>query len=184
MTLIVYKNGILAADTGCTRNSSRERYHKLSVLRSSNWRMAVAYAGKTDALTKYHRMLVQAIESTSLGEVIDNMTTAPCGMVLDAMDVSGLVVVHSLTNNSTQVYRFNQFANATGRGVWELVNDTFDCDGADEAVLSAIAVNAARPAWTADRIIKCVAEVNSSCDTKYGIDVYDIKDDVIRTKHG
>ena len=74
MTLIVYKNGELAADNGCTRNDSREPSNKIRILRDGDCTITIGYSGNLDAIErqlvqdfKYNPNLVVYIRADEMG---------------------------------------------------------------------------------------------------------------------
>lgn len=161
MTLIVYKNGELAADNGCTRNDSRERYSKIRVMRDVDRTLTIGYSGNIDAVTRHWREVVKRIETrTSFIDDYPKMNTA--GIAVVAPDAP-------TEDDPITVFSFNCFDHTTGNGAWVLEEANMVCEGADFAVCAALAIDHVAPNLSAAQIIKRVAEVNSSADTRFGV---------------
>lgn len=166
MTLLIYKDGILAADTGCTRNESREVAHKIYAASNSNHKYIIAYAGEMCAIAAHFRELKRRIDNG-----IDCETEYP------PMNCEGIVIRRNERTGEFNVFSFNCFAESTGRGVWctETANAVFV--GWGSAVTSAIAINHVCPHYSAAQIIKYVSDVNSACDIIAGVDWIDVTTD-------
>lgn len=161
MTLIVYKNGELAADNGCTRNDSREPSNKIRVLRDGDRTLTIGYSGNLDAIERHWREVVSRIEAHK--SFLDDYPK---------MNAAGIAVVapdEPDEDNPIRVYTFNCFDQNTGNGVWVLESTNMVCEGADFATCSALAIDHVAPNLTAAQIVKNVAEVNSSVDTRFGV---------------
>ena len=161
MTLIVYKNGELAADNGCTRNDSREPSRKIRVARVDDYNLTIGYSGSIDAIERHwHEVTKRIADHTSLIAEYPKMNAAGIAVVApDELD----------EDNPIRVYTFNCFDHATGNGVWVLESTNMVCEGADFATCSALAIDHVAPHLTAAQIVKNVAEVNSSVDTRFGV---------------
>lgn len=161
MTLIVYKDGELAADRGCTRNDSREYFDKIRVLRKGSSTLTIGYSGNIDAVTRHWREVQSRVERHK--SLYDDYPT---------MNAAGLAVIapdKPTHDNPIQVFYFNCFDHCTGGGVWVLEESNMICEGADFATCSALAINHVAPSLSAAQIIKAVSEVNSSADTRFGV---------------
>lgn len=161
MTLIVYKNGELAADNGCTRNDSREPSNKIRVLRDGDRTLTIGYSGNLDAITRHWREVQKRIETrTAFLDDYPKMNTA--GIAVVAPD-------EPTEDDPIRVFTFNCFDQNTGNGVWVLEHTNMVCEGADFATCSALAIDHVAPHLSAAQIVKNVAEVNSSVDTRFGV---------------
>lgn len=161
MTLIVYKDGELAADRGCTRNDSREYFDKIRVLRKGNSTLTIGYSGNIDAVTRHWREVQSRVERHK--SLYDDYPT---------MNVAGLAVIapdKPTADNPVEVFYFNCFDHCTGGGVWVQEHSNMICEGADFATCSALAINHVAPSLSAAQIVKAVSEVNSSADTRFGV---------------
>jgi hypothetical protein len=161
MTLIVYKGGEIAADNGCTRNDSRESARKIRIARGGDCTLTIGYSGNIDAIERHWHEVVKRIETPTslLGDYPDMNAAGIAVIAPDAPD----------TDNPIKVFTFNCFDHATGNGVWVREHSDMVCEGADFAVCSALAINHVAPHMSAAQIIKNVAEVNSSVDTRFGV---------------
>lgn len=161
MTLIVYKDGELAADNGCTRNDSREPARKIRTARVDDYTLTIGYSGNLDAIERHWREVTKRIAvHTSLTDEYPNMNAA--GIAVVAPDEPD-------EDNPIRVYTFNCFDQNTGNGVWVLEHTNMVCEGADFATCSALAIDHVAPHMSAAQIVKNVAEVNSSVDTRFGV---------------
>lgn len=153
MTLIVYKDGYLAADTGATRNDSREYFNKIFHRSTKHHDYWVAYAGTIDAIYSHWAFL-----------------NDPDSTEVPVCNSEGIIVRTEHTTGEVEVFTFCNFEHATGRGVW-IPEDTnhLVVQGADSAVSMALAINHVRPEFTAAQIIASVSEVNTACDTRFGV---------------
>lgn len=161
MTLIVYKNGELAADNGCTRNDSREPARKIRILRDVDCTITIGYSGNLDAIERHWREVTGRIANHK--PFLDDYPT---------MNAAGIAVVapdEPDEDNPIRVFTFNCFDQNTGNGVWVLENTHMVCEGADFATCSAMAIDHVAPHMSAAQIVKNVAEVNSSVDTRFGV---------------
>lgn len=161
MTLIVYKNGELAADNGCTRNDSREPAHKIRIMRDGDCTITIGYSGNLDAIERHWRELTKRIETCT--PFLDDYPT---------MNAAGIAVVapdEPDEDNPIRVFTFNCFDQNTGNGVWVLEHTNMVCEGADFATCSALAIDHVAPHMSAAQIVKNVAEVNSSVDARFGV---------------
>ena len=161
MTLIVYKNGELAADNGCTRNDSREPARKIRILRAGDCTITIGYSGNLDAIERHWREVVKRIETHK--PFLDDYPT---------MNAAGIAVVapdEPDEDNPISVFTFNCFDQNTGGGVWVREHSNMVCEGADFATCSAMAIDHVAPHMSAAQIVKNVAEVNSSVDTRFGV---------------
>ena len=161
MTLIVYKDGELAADRGCTRNDSRECFDKIRVVRKGNSTLTLGFSGNIDAVTRHWREVQSRVERHK--SLYDDYPT---------MNVAGLAVIapdKPTADNPVEVFYFNCFDHCTGGGVWVPEHSNMVCEGADFATCSALAINHVAPHMSAAQIIKAVSEVNSSADTRFGV---------------
>lgn len=159
MTLLVYKDGVLAADNGCTRNGSREQYHKIKTVEARNHFYVVAYAGETDSIEAHHQDMMRRAKAD-----LDMTRDYPI------LGCRGIAVKQDLRTGDHHVFTFNCFEEARGRGVWCPEHTNFIAEGWDEAVLAATAMVEVAPNLTAPQIIHHVSKVHNSCDVKYGID--------------
>lgn len=161
MTLIVYKDGELAADNGCTRNDSREYFRKIRVLRKGDYTLTIGYSGNIDAVTRHwNEVLRRAKNHISLFEDYPTMNAA--GIAVLAPD-------NPTCDDPIQVFCFNCFDHCTGGGVWVREHSNMVCEGADFATASALAINHVAPSLSAAQIVKAVSEVNSAADTRFGV---------------
>ena len=161
MTLIVYKDGELAADRGCTRNDSRECFDKIRVVRKGDSTLTIGYSGNIDAVTRHWREVLKRVQNHK--SLYDDYPT---------MNVAGLAVIapdKPTHDNPIQVFYFNCFDHCTGGGVWVLEESNMVCEGADFATCSALAINHVAPSLSAAQIVKAVSEVNSAADTRFGV---------------
>ena len=161
MTLIVYKDGELAADRGCTRNDSREYFDESRVVRKGNSTLTIGYSGNIDAVTRHWREVQSRVERHK--SLYDDYPT---------MNVAGLAVIapdKPTADNPVEVFYFNCFDHCTGGGVWVQEHSNMICEGADFATCSALAINHVAPSLSAAQIVKAVSEVNSSADTRFGV---------------
>lgn len=161
MTLIVYKDGELAADNGCTRNDSREYFRKIRVLRKGNSTLTIGYSGNIDAVARHWNEVLKRVQNhKSLFEDYPTMNVA--GIAVLAPD-------EPTYDDPIQTFYFNCFAHCTGGGAWVLEESKMVCEGADFAAASAIAINHVAPSLSAAQIVKAVSEVNSAADTRFGV---------------
>lgn len=161
MTLIVYKNGELAADNGCTRNDSREPARKIRILRDGDCTITIGYSGNLDAIERHWREVTERIANHK--PFLDDYPT---------MNAAGIAVVapdEPDEDNPIRVFTFNCFDQNTGGGVWVREHSNMVCEGADFATCSAMAIDHVAPHMSAAQIVKNVAEVNSSVDTRFGV---------------
>lgn len=174
MTLIVYKNGTLAADSGCTRNDSRELAHKIRTHRNGVIAVNIGYSGNLDAIERHWREVVKRIDAGGYGFLDEYPTMNAAGIAVVTCDAPELLPFASEkeieADLKTFVFSFNCFDHATGNGVWVREHSRFACEGADFATASAIAIDHVAPHMSASDIIFAVAEVNSTVDTRFGVD--------------
>ena len=161
MTLIVYKDGELAADNGCTRNDSREPARKIRILRDGDRTMTIGYSGNLDAVTRHWREVQKRIE-TRTSFLADYPKMNAAGIAVVAPD-------NPTEDDPIRVFTFNCFDHATGNGVWVLDEANMVCEGADFATCAALAIDHVAPHMSAAQIVKNVAEVNSSVDARFGV---------------
>lgn len=173
MTLIVYKNGELAADSGCTRNDSREFARKIRTHRNGIISVNVGYSGNLDAIERHWREVVKRIDAGNYSFMDEYPAMNAAGIAVvtcNAPELLPFAMPHEIEADlNTYVFTFNCFDHATGNGVWVREHSCMVCEGADFATCSAIAIDHVAPHMAASDIIYAVAEVNSSVDTGHGI---------------
>lgn len=169
MTLLVYKDGILAADTGATRNDSRELAHKIFRFANRNHTLFIAYAGELGAIAAHRYMIEQQMADGNLRY----KEPTP------EWECRGIAVLRDENTGKHSVFSFSCFDGSTSRGVWQPEYDNMVTYGWDSAVTSALAINHVCPHYTAWQIIKSVAEINSGCDTLAGVDWVGVETDTI-----
>jgi hypothetical protein len=173
MTLIVYKNGELAADSGCTRNDSREFARKIRTHRNGIISVNVGYSGNLDAIERHWREVVKRIDAGNYSFMDEYPAMNAAGIAVvtcNAPELLPFAMPHEIEADlNTYVFTFNCFDHATGNGVWVREHSRMVCEGADFATCSAIAIDHVAPHMSASDIIYAVAEVNSSVDTGHGI---------------
>lgn len=158
MTLLVYKNGVLAANNGATRNGSRERFTKITTFTVGKHAYALAAAGEVDSIVAYREWM---------NIVRDEREHPP------ELNCSGIIVRTDGNTGDRTVYTFNCFPHARGRGVWVPEDaDSTVIDGADHAVSMALAVDHVRPELEAGAIIRLVSEINVDADCRFGVTLY------------
>lgn len=161
MTLLVYKDGVLAADRGCTRFDSREEFEKIFI--SPDGDAVCAYAGETDAILRHWALC----NSTDMQT--DNPVTE-----LPPMNCEGLCVLYY--GDQPEVYEFSCWEANTGRGMLiPLAPNRVGYMGNSNAIAMAMGVVQAQPTWSAAKIIREVAEICNAVDIKYGISTYNIE---------
>lgn len=173
MTLIVYKNGELAADSGCTRNDSREFARKIRTHRNGIISVNVGYSGNLDAIERHWREVVKRIDAGNYSFMDEYPAMNAAGIAVvtcNAPELLPFAMPHEIEADlNTYVFTFNCFDHATGNGVWVREHSHMVCEGADFATCSAIAIDHVAPHMSASDIIYAVAEVNLSVDTGHGI---------------
>lgn len=166
MSLIIYYNGELAADTGCTRNGSIETFHKLythgDVVASPG--IVIGYAGELDAIERH--WLAMQCNNFDGTEAID-----------PPLNCAGIAVVHDARGHT--VYTFNCHEGTTGGGIWiPMRGDDPVVEGDDGAVLAALGVlagleEASRRTdyqFTAKDAVALVADVHTGCSLPHPVD--------------
>lgn len=172
MTLLVYANGVLAADTGCTRFGSREQFRKIRQLVTEDKLYTLAYAGEVDAIEAHWQ------------HFLTNRTT----IVDKPLNCEGIMVVVPMSeglmppNPDHTVASFNCFDTATGGGI-PVTSYDFEVVGANSAVVAALAIYNVKPHWTGERIVPSVAEVCRDCDTRFGVDYVDFNRNPMEIHH-
>lgn len=161
MTLLVFRDGVLAADTGCTRNDSREVFYKIRRIPKRLRTYFVAYAGDTDAI---------ALHETMLREQANYIDPSQ----LPAMNCKGIVVEQDTATGMLRIYTFNQYEGATGRGVLVPEPRPEVFEGWDSAVTAAQAV-AHVTDLSATSIISVVADINTAVQLPDGVEYVDFK---------
>jgi hypothetical protein len=157
MTLIVYKDGVLAADCGATRDGSREASRKLRTVETKNYVYHFGYAGEIPSIEQHFKKVKDLI-ARGANPVVDL-----------ELNCSGLMVEHDLRRGTHDVYSFNNFKDNPAKGVLVPERSTFVAEGWGAAVTSALAIESVT-FFDAPLIIYATSEINSGCDTKYGVD--------------
>lgn len=157
MSLIIYYNGELAADTGCTRNGSIETFHKLYTHGGAySPSVVIGYAGELDAIER-HWLAMQR-------NGFDGTAAMP------PLNCAGIAVV--CDRDAHTVYTFNCHGGTTGEGIWiPARGDAPVVEGDDGAVLAALGVlagleEASRRTtyqFTARDAVVLVADVHNGC---------------------
>lgn len=166
MTLIVYKDGVLAADCGATRSNSREYARKLRTVETKNRVYHFGYAGEMPSIERHWERARRLIRQGDRP------------VVELELNCSGLVVEVDMRSGAHSVYSFNNFKDNPAKGVLVPERDDFAVEGWDTAVTSALAIESVIP-FDAPAIIYAVSRVNSGCDTKYGVDALCVGDNTI-----
>lgn len=174
MTLIVYKDGELAADNGCTRNDSRELAHKIRTHHNGEFTLSIGYSGNLDAIERHWREVVRRIDAGGYSFMDEYPTMNAVGVAVVTTGAPELLPFASEIDISADkrnfVFTFNCFDHATGNGVWVREYTRMVCEGADPATISAIAINHVAERLSASQIIYAVSKVNSTVDTRFGVD--------------
>lgn len=184
MTLLIYSKGHLAADTGSTRNDSRERAHKIKRYDLHNGTLFVAAAGTVTDITSLHHHIARRVYTINLNKEDLTRLSQEAYPVLQC---EGIAIFRHDNTAKQQVFWFNCYGNDGGNAgnIW-VEHDTaeFLAMGADSAITAALAVKHTvdfffdafdvgqtdNPAW----IIRNVSEINNACDTKFGVDCVNI----------
>lgn len=161
MTLIVYKDGVLAADCGATRDGSREASRKLRTVEAKNYVYHFGYAGEIPSIEQHFKKVKDLI-ARGANPVVDL-----------ELNCSGLMVEHDLRRGTHDVYSFNNFKDNPAKGVLVPERHAFVVEGWGTAVTSALAIESVT-FFDAPLIIYATSEINSGCDTKYGVDTITI----------
>lgn len=163
MTLLVYKDGLLAADTLCVRNSTIENSgSKIRQFDFKTCHLTLACAGQLDAINYLVRHIRRNVK-----------TEADLQALMDGQDlkmrVCGIAVV-AYPDRRQEKYTLNYYPESTGRGAWiDETHNTFLAEGADEACVAAIAMNHVDENLTAADIIEKVSELNTDVSIRFGI---------------
>lgn len=177
MTLIVYKDGELAADKGCTRNDSREMARKIRTYHNGIITVSIGYSGNLDAIERHWREVVRRIDAggyTFLDEYPDMNAAGVAVVTCNAPELLPFADAGDIeTDTNNFVFTFNCFDHATGGGVWVREHTRMVCEGADFATCAALAIDHVAPHLTAAKIVYAVARVNSTVDTRFGVDRVD-----------
>lgn len=163
MTLLVYRNGILAADTGSTRNDSREEFHKIFVADSDEGTLAIAYTGYLHDISAHWKEVLRRLRN---GE---DVTAGGYPKIY----AHGIAVQITPDEAPHRVYTFH--CSGDSGGVWLEEQTNMAIDGADTAVTAAKAIASVLPREPAAGVVRKTAQVNSACDTQYGVDSIDCK---------
>lgn len=170
MTLIVYKDGVLAADCGATRDGSREASRKLRTVETKNYVYHFGYAGEIPSIEQHFKKVKDLI-ARGANPVVDL-----------ELNCSGLMVEHDLRRGTHDVYSFNNFKDNPAKGVLVPEVSGFAVEGWESAVISALAIESVT-CLNAPHIICAVSRVNSGCDTKYGVDAIPVSDGTLLHYH-
>lgn len=163
MTLIVYKDGVLAADCGATRSNSREAARKLRTVEAKNRVYHFGYAGELPSIERHW-------------EIASGLIRQGDRPVVELeLNCSGLVVEVDMRSGEHGVYSFNNFKDNPAKGVLVPEHGRFAAEGWESAVISALAITHVID-FNAAGIIRAVSEINSSCDIMYGIDIINVAD--------
>lgn len=161
MTLLIYKDGVLAADRGCTRFESREEFEKILIAPDGD--VVCAYAGETDAVMRHW----------ALCNSPDHDPSTPVAE-FPPMNCEGLCVLYH--GDQPVIYEFSCWEANTGRGMLvPLAPNRVGYMGNSNAIAMAMGVVQAQPTWSAAMVIREVAEICNAVDIKYGISAYNIK---------
>lgn len=166
MTLIVYKDGILAADCGATRSNSREHARKLRTVETKNRVYHFGYAGEMPSIERHWEIARKLIQQGDRP------------VVELELNCSGLMVEVNMRNSEHSVYSFNNFKDNPAKGVLVPERDDFAVEGWDTAVTSALAIESVT-FFDAPLIVYATSKINSGCDTRYGVDALCVGDEVI-----
>lgn len=163
MTLLVYKDRLLAADTLCVRNSTIENSgSKIRQFDLQTCHLTLACAGNLDAINFLVRYIRRHIkDEDDLQRLIDGLEfkCKTCG-----------IAVVTYPDRRQEKYTFNYYPESTGRGAWiDETHNTFLAEGADEACVAAIAMNHVDENLTAADIIEKVSELNTDVSIRFGI---------------
>ena len=167
MTLIVYKDGVLAADCGATRYGSREAASKLRTVKTKNRVYHFGYAGELPSIERHWGIARKLIQHGDRP------------VVELELNCSGLVVEVDMRSGEQGVYSFNNFKDNPAKGVLAPERNDFAAEGWESAVISALAIESVT-SLNAPHIIYAVSKINSGCDTKYGVDTINVYDDTTR----
>lgn len=164
MTLLVLKDGVLAADTGCTRSDSREYYNKIRAFHFADGTDAViAFGGSTYGIAK----CIQSLQGS------DTLVIPQTNL-----DIIGLGVLRSAGEISYFSFLCDDSA-ASGAiqqedTVHELATQPCLTMGADSAWITARAIAYTAPHLSAMAVIRTAAELVSTCDVRHGVTAFDI----------
>lgn len=163
MTLLVYKDGQLAADSLCSRNSTIENAgNKIRVFDLETCHLTLACAGQIDAINYLVRYIRRNVKTAT------DLEQLKTGQDFK-MRVCGIAVV-TYRDRRQYKYSFNYYPESTGRGAWiDEAHNTFLTEGADEACVAAIAMNHVNKNLTAADIIEKVSELNTDVSVRFGI---------------
>lgn len=186
MTLLAYKDGLLAADTGCTRSNTREGAVKLSLYHDDTLPfgpyIGVALGGLTNHMSAWSQEFVAMLNSAASQSKVVQDTQFWAGRISrfqpeQPLSCNGIVVLRRAEAGTPMVWWFDSsidHAPHPGRMVEvDPEREPLVLMGHDHGVLAALGYHEAAPRATSAQIIRGVAQVVSVVDVKYGVDTID-----------
>lgn len=186
MTLLAYKDGLLAADTGCSRSNTREGAVKLSLYHDETLPfgpyIGVALGGLTNHMSAWSQEFVDMLNASAT----PTKTVQDIPFWVDRIErfqpeqplsCNGIVVLRRAELSTPLVWWFDSsidHAPHPGRMVpVDPEREPLVLMGHDHGVLAALGYHEAAPRATSAQIIRGVAEVVGVVDVKYGVDTID-----------